>query len=624
MSRPPRPLRIGLERFRTGFPDECQTPVVARKPSALNEQVLKNGAWERENVRWLLPEASEGSALSLSHALQLHPLSARVLVGRGYDTPDAAARFLSDKLADLPDPMTMKGMPQTVDRLCRALREKQKITLYGDYDVDGVCSTALLSLFLEDVGGQVATYIPHRLEEGYGLNVQALERIAADGTRLLVTLDCGITSHAEISRGNALGLEAVVVDHHSVPDTMPPAVAVLNPLQPGCGYPTRQLCAAGVTFNLCMGLRKRLRDEGFFQGRKEPNLKAMMDLVALATVADVVPLTGANRILVKHGLAELSTARRPGIRALKEVSGMMADASVTAGQVGFKLGPRINAAGRMDDASLGLRLLRAKTEVEARSLAATLDAANRERQLIEQEILTAAMGQARLRAPRARGLVLHAEGWHAGVIGIVASRVVERYCRPTVVVALKDGLGKGSARSTLESFHLFDALTACAPHLLRFGGHKHAAGLTVEAGRVDAFRSAFEKLALAQVSEEDLIPRCRVDAMVRLDELTEEAVEAVQGLGPFGMGNPEPVFASRRLEGEPRVLPNKKALGEPGHLKLRFRGAPHVDAIGFGMADRLTLTEGPLDLAFKVEFDDWSGVRRLSLKLKDVRASTLH
>ncbi|NRD47590.1 single-stranded-DNA-specific exonuclease RecJ [Corallococcus exiguus] len=568
-------------------------------------------------MRWLLPDVVEQEVGSLAGELSLHPLAARVLLHRGYRTPEAASAFLSDRLADLPDPFRMKGMGPAVERVLRAVRLKEKVTLYGDYDVDGVSSTSLMYLFLKELGATPSTYIPHRLDEGYGLNLGAVERIAQDGTRLLVTLDCGITSVAEIARAKELGLEVVVVDHHTVPPTLPPATAVLNPHQPGCEYPTKVLCAAGVAFNLCMGLRKRLRDDGFFATRKEPNLKALMDLVALATVADVVPLTGANRILVAHGLQELSQGRRPGIRALKEVAGLEPDATVTAGQVGFRLGPRINAAGRLHDASLGLQLLCADSVETARSLAQVLDRANAERQGIESGILTHALAQAEEHKD-SRGLVLYDEGWHPGVIGIVASRVVERYHRPTVMVGVKDGVGKGSARS-IEAFHLYDALTGCSDLLTRYGGHKHAAGLTIDAKQLPAFREAFAKIALQRLTPEDMIPRCRVDAVVNPRDLDATAVESLQKLGPFGQGNPEPVLVLRGQQARPRVLPAKSGVPGAGHLKLALVDAPELDAIGFGMADRVSLVEGPVDLAFQAGFDTFRGQRKLSLRLKDVR-----
>jgi single-stranded-DNA-specific exonuclease len=569
-------------------------------------------------VRWVLPDTVDEQVKSLAGELGLHPLPARILLHRGYRTPEAANAFLSDKLADLPDPFRMKGMAAATERIARALHQREKITLYGDYDVDGVCSTSLLAIFLRELGASPGTYIPHRLGEGYGLNLQAVERLAAEGTRVLVTLDCGITATAEISRARDLGVDVVIVDHHTVPETLPPAVAVLNPHQPGCEYPTKTLCAAGVAFNLCMGLRKRLRDDGFFSTRKEPNLRALMDLVAMATVADVVPLTGANRILVAHGLQELTAARRPGIRALKEVAGIEVDAPITAGQVGFRLGPRINAAGRLHDASLGLQMLTAGSLEEARRLAKVLDSANAERQGIESTILSEALKQAESRKD-SRGFVLYSEGWHPGVIGIVASRVVERFHRPTIMVGVNDGVGKGSARS-IEAFHLFDAIASCSELLTRFGGHKYAAGLTIEADRLPAFREAFERIAMQRLSPEDLVPRCKVDAVVTPRELDEPAVEALQKLGPFGQGNPEPVLALRRQVARPRVLTPKTGYGS-AHLKLALLDAPEVDAIGFGMADRLSLVEGPVDLAFQVGVDTFRGQRRVSLRLKDLRAA---
>lgn len=577
--------------------------------------------------RWVFPKDKpelsaldlEQAALEVADALKLHPIAARVLVGRGYTSADAASRFLSDALTELPDPFTMKGLPAAVDRIVRAITTKESVTLYGDYDVDGVSSTALLTTFLRQVGLEPRTYIPHRLGEGYGLNRAAIERLAAEGTKLLVTLDCGITSHAEIARANELGVDVVVVDHHAVPETMPPAVAVLNPLQPGCDYPTKWLCAGGVTFNLCMGLRKVLRERGHFAGKQEPNLKQLLDLVALATVADVVPLTGANRVLVTHGLKELTAGRRPGVRALKDVADV-GTAEVTASTVGFRLGPRINAAGRLDDASVGLQCLLSKDYESALPLARALDSANAERQQIERAMLNAAIQQAEAAVARGvRGLVLSSPDWHPGVVGIVASRIVERFHRPTVLVGVHEGVGKGSARS-IEGFHLYDALKASSAALTRFGGHKAAAGLTIDPARLPEFTQAFEAVTAERLDDAALVPRCRVDALVQPKELDEAAVAALQALAPFGMGNPEPVLALRGQVARPRVLQNKTP-GEPGHLKLALESAPLFDVIGFRLADAAPLTEGPVDLAFKVAIDEFRGVRRLSLKLSSLRAS---
>ena len=568
--------------------------------------------------RWVLPEGVAEPAKRISAELGVHPVAAQVLVARGYRTLEQVSEFLADGLDRLPDPLSMKGMPAAVERLARAVLQHERTTLWGDYDVDGVSSTALLSLFLAQLGHPVETYIPHRLGEGYGLNMAGVERIADDGTRLLITLDCGITSHPEVSRAQARGVDVVVVDHHAVPETMPPAVAVLNPMQPGCGYPTRGLCAAGVAFNLCIGLRKHLRERGFFASRPEPNLKSMLDLVALATVADVVPLVGANRILVKQGLKVLTEAKRPGIAALKDVAGLSGD-EITASHVGYRLGPRINAAGRLDDASLGLRLLCARTYDEALPLARALDAANAERQQIEKQMLVEALEAADAAVSRgAKGLALWSTGWHPGVVGIVASRVVERFHRPTVLIGMREGIGRGSARS-VEGFHLYDALKACAGHLERFGGHRAAAGITVHESKAEAFRAAFEQVCAERLSDEDLMPRCRVDAVVRPADLDGRAIQAVLALAPFGAGHPEPVLSVSSVTTVSKVLA-AKIEGEKGHLKLMVESAPHLDFIGFRLADKLAVaTGGPVDVAFALSVDDYRGVPRVSLKVRDVR-----
>ncbi|MFT3916988.1 MAG: single-stranded-DNA-specific exonuclease RecJ [Anaeromyxobacteraceae bacterium] len=576
--------------------------------------------------RWVETAVDGGAAERLAGALRLHPLAARVLAARGFADPAAAEAFIAARLQDLPDPFTMKGMDGAVARVARALQAGERIACYGDYDVDGVTSTTLLAGFLRAAGGDVVTYVPHRLVEGYGLNGDAVAKLAAQGVKLLVTLDCGITASAEVKAAAALGLDTVVVDHHTVPVELPAAAAILNPHQPGCDYPTKDLAAVGVTFALVMALRRRLREAGRFGAtRPEPNLKEALDLVALGTVADVVHLTGANRLLVRAGLEVLATTRRPGLKALKRVAGVADGQPVSAGQVGFRLAPRINAAGRLDDAGRGVRLLLETDPVRAQALAEELDRENQARQEIERRILDEATADARERVKAgARGLVLARDGWHAGVVGIVASRIVERFHRPAVLVAMEGGadpagakaagVGKGSGRS-IERFHLYDALAACASHLVRFGGHRHAAGVTVARDALEGFRAAFEAHAMERLGPDDLVPRTRIDGWVEAPLVTEKAAEDLDRLAPYGAGNPEPVFAMR---GAPeRVRP----VGAGGaHLKLAFgRG---LDAIGFGLGDRLSLCGGggPVEAAFTVGFDEWDGTRRLQLRLKDLRA----
>jgi single-stranded-DNA-specific exonuclease len=558
------------------------------------------------------PAAGDGVE-ALASALGLHPLAARVLSARGHAEPAEAAAFLEARLTDLPDPFLMKGMAAAVDRIARAVSGGERIAAYGDYDVDGVTSTVLLTGFLRAAGAEVVTYTTHRLVEGYGLNMGAVEKLAAGGVKLLVTLDCGITSVEEVRAAAALGLDTVVVDHHTVPVELPAAVAILNPHQPGCGYPSKELAAVGVTFALVMALRRTLRQQGRFgAGRVEPNLKDALDLVALGTVADVVPLTGANRILVRWGLPAVARSRRPGLRALKRVAGLAEGAPVTAGQIGFRLAPRINAAGRLDDAGRGVRLLLGTDEAESRALAEELDRENQARQEIERTMLEQALAEAEAAVGRGvRGLVLAREGWHPGVVGIVAARVAERFHRPVVLIGLADGTGKGSGRS-IEGFHLYDALAACQAHLTRFGGHRHAAGVTVTPAQVEPFRLAFEAHAAAALTEEQLSPRCRIDGWVEEAELTPRAAEDLERLGPFGAGHPEPVFALRAASGKARTVGAQQQ-----HLKLTVgRG---LDAIGFGLGAQVALCRGAVEVAFTFGFDEWDGVKRLQLKLRDLR-----
>ncbi|GEJ57938.1 single-stranded-DNA-specific exonuclease RecJ [Anaeromyxobacter diazotrophicus] len=563
--------------------------------------------------RWVDVGCDDAAAARLARELGIDPLAARVLACRGLGDPAEAQRFLDPRLADLPDPFLMSGMEGAVARLARALAAGERIALYGDYDVDGVTSTVLLAGFLRAAGGDVVTYVPHRLVEGYGLNTAAVRRLAEGGAKLLVSLDCGITSVAEVRAAAELGLDAVVVDHHTVPVELPAAVAILNPHQPGCTYPFKPLAAVGVTFCLAMALRKRLRETGWFgAARPEPNLREALDLVALGTVADVVALTGVNRILVRWGLEELARTRRPGLRALKRVAGLAEGAAVGAGQVGFRLGPRLNAAGRLDDAGRGVRLLLSRDEAEAAALADELDRENRARQDLERQILEEAVAQAEERlAAGARGLVLWRDSWHPGVVGIVASRIVERFHRPAVLVGVAEGVGKGSGRS-IEAFHLHEALTACAGHLQRFGGHKHAAGVTVDPAALPAFRAAFEAFAAAHLTDEDLVPRCRIEGRFELEAVSEQAALALERLAPFGAGHPEPLFAVRATPRRARTV------GAGGaHLKLALR--PGLDAIGFSLGDRLAACGGEIEAAVTLGFDDWDGSRRLQLRIRDLR-----
>jgi len=551
----------------------------------------------------------------------------RVLWARGYREPAQAERFLEPRLEHLPNPFELKGIEAAVSRLQRALAQGERVCVYGDYDVDGVTSTALLVSVLRKLGGNVEFYVPHRLVEGYGLNVRALEKLAGRGTRLVVSADCGVTAVAEIDAAARLGLDVVVIDHHTASQDLPRALAILNPHQPGCTFPGRELAAVGVAFHLLLALRKRLREAGWFASRPEPNLREVLDLVALGTIADVVPLTGPNRVLVHFGLQELARGARIGVLALKSVAQLAGE--VTAGDVGFKLGPRINAAGRLDDASVGVRLLLSEDPREARALAEQLDRANAERQDLQVRIASEAIAHAeKLGPPEARRtLVVSSSGWHVGVVGIVAARLVERFHRPALVIAEEGGVAKGSGRS-VEGFHLYDALARCAHHLTKFGGHKHAAGVTLDTGRISEFAEALEAEGREALDPAQLSARLRIDAELHPREVRMELASQLRRLAPFGAGNPEPVFFCRELAAhEVRLLPDKKGTG-PGHLKLRLGEVATrvsegesiaLEAIGFNLGGTVPAVGTRLDAAFQLAVDTWNGSERLQLKVKDLR-----
>lgn len=569
------------------------------------------GAVER---RWIKVEVDEVRARDLADALGASLRVSRLLVGRGVTSPESAKRYLNPQLTDLPDPFTMKGLPKAATRLADAILAKETITLYGDYDVDGVTSTSLLSTFLQHHGITPRVYIPKRLVEGYGLNSEAVATLADAGTRVLVTLDCGITAADEIAHANARGMDCIVVDHHRCPPELPPAHATLNPHQDDCPYPEKVLAAVGVCFNLIIGIRKVLRDRGVYgEALPEPNLRRMLDLVALGTIADMVPLTGVNRVLTWFGMGELRQARRPGLRALMEVS-KVRPSRASSSDVGFRLGPRINAAGRLSDATIGVQLLLSEDIRDARKMADSLDAANGNRQRIEGDVFREAVARIDRLGALPDALVLADEAWHPGVVGIVCSKLVERYDRPAILIG--EG-GRGSAR-TARGLHLYDALNDCAHHLTKFGGHRAAAGLRIPFSQVEAFRQSMlarvrqdpdygSKTESTLSYDDDLLP----------DEVNEGCLAEIRKLEPFGNGNPEPLFRILNL----RVKHTKLVGGE--HLKLRLEqgAAGGLSAIAFKRKDlHETLSPGSaVDLACHLERSEFAGLEWLELRVKDLK-----
>ena len=566
--------------------------------------------------RWEIAPENPKVEEKFAAALQIQPLAARLLANRGLSTIEGAREFLSPSLQRLYDPFRMRGMAEAVDRLIRGLQTQERIVIYGDYDVDGMTATAVLSWFFREIGAPVPYYLPHRMREGYGLNAEAIRQLAEQGTRILITVDCGITGHDEVQLARRLGMDVIVTDHHQVPPTLPEAVAVLNPHQSECDYPAKELSGVGVAFKLIMALRGRLRQDARWVG-KLPNLRRHLDLVALGTIADVAPLLGENRILVKHGLHELTHTLKLGVQTLKRVAHIDAQ-DVGPRQVGFSLAPRLNAAGRLAAAQAGVELLLSDDADRADKLARYLDSVNRERQVVQAQIYAEA--KAAIEADGGLGnrwaIVLASERWHPGVVGIVASKLVEEYGRPTVLIGLDGDTGKGSGRS-IAAFHLYNALVACQERLIGFGGHEHAAGIRIHRQQVQPFEEALNRVASELLTETDCTPLLGIDAEVHLEEIDNTFLQFIERLEPFGEGNSQPVLLARGVTvvGAPTLVGK-----EQQHLRLRLR-QDHMSfqGIGFSMSQRLTeAKEGLLDIAFTPQRHVWNGREECQLVLRDL------
>jgi single-stranded-DNA-specific exonuclease len=563
--------------------------------------------------RWLLRQADETVVARLAEALPVKPLIARLLAHRGVAEPELARRFLSASLrSDLPSPFLMTGMEKASERLARAVAARELICVWGDYDVDGTTGTATIICFLREIGAEPIYYIPHRIGEGYGLNVEGLKQLRERGVGVLVSVDCGISNASEIEFAQSVGLDVIVVDHHQPPAELPPALAILNPHQTGCAFPDKGLCGAGLAFYLIIGLRAKLRDLGWFKGG-EPDLRTCLDVVTLGTIADMVPLKGVNRVLSRRGLEVLGGSTRPGILALKKVAGLR-EGEVTAGQVGFRLGPRINAAGRMDAAVKVVQMLTTASADEALKIAEELDAHNRERQATEAKVLAAVLEIAGPDIGERYALVLGEEGWHPGVLGIVASRVVEKFHRPTVVVGFHDGVGKGSARS-IRGFHMVEAFRSCADYLEKFGGHEYAGGLTIRREKFAAFADRFEAAARQTLAPEHLTPLVEVDAELDFSAIGMDLMKDLGALEPFGIGNPEPLFMTRSVD-----ITERKAISGGARLKLR-QGGKTLAAVAFGLSEALPESATSIDIVYRVNENEWNGTSAVELRLIDGRPS---
>lgn len=571
-------------------------------------------------MKWTFASDADPAAVeALAKSVGLSLPAARVLWSRGYRSSKDARRFFAPSLADLHSPALLKDMDRAVNRLRRAIEQRERILLYGDYDVDGTSAVVILKKGIDLLGGKVEFHVPHRLRDGYGMRSEVVEEAAAAGVNLIVSVDTGIRANVVVEHARALGIDVIVTDHHLPESELPPAVAVLNPNRADCTYPEKNLCGAGVAFKLMDALASSFGWEG---ARRDRLLDSLLKLVALATVADVVPLTGENRTIVKRGLDGLGEIRNPGLRALLDVSGFPEGATPpSAGQVAFRVAPRINAAGRMASASDVIEMFLTDDHARARTLAEQLHELNKDRQKTEAEIAQAIFKQC-VEQPVTdddAALVFAAEGWHRGVVGIVASRVVERFHRPAFVLCIENGIAQGSGRS-ISQFHLLDALESMPELFTKFGGHRQAAGLTMNASDLDAFRARFRTHAASILTPADFERELILDGQIALEEVTNDSIAQILRLAPFGFGNPSPSFVIRGLEvAAPPDIRNQK------HVFVRFcQGTRQLRAKAWNFADRAgELAPGTLvDLAVQFEEDSFSAARGFApwqAVIKDVR-----
>ncbi len=562
--------------------------------------------------RWTFyPDASRDVVRRLMDGLKISPVLARVLGNRGVASIDEGQRFLSPTLADLHDPFTLPGMDRAVARIDQAIEARERIGVYGDYDVDGVTGAALLSRFFCDVGADAIFRVPNRMREGYGLTDVGIDEFARAGVRLLVAVDCGTNSVREIEYARGLGIETIVADHHTPGERLPDAVAIVNPQVPGSTYPFKHLAGVAIGLKLALAVSRA-------RGLSDERALEDLDLVAVGSIADVAPLVGENRTLVKRGLRVLTESRKVGLRELIRAAGFEGK-EIGVWEVAFGLAPRLNAAGRIADARAAVELLTTDSVDTARERAEGLERENSRRRELDSDILSEALAMVGAAGALAdsKAIVLASDTWHPGVIGIAASRVKERYARPTVLIALDGELGRGSARS-VPGFSLYEALARCADTLVSFGGHEQAAGFTIERRMIDSFRDRFLAHAAERLAGKDLSPTLRIDGSVPVTHLGIELYEEVKLLRPFGPENPEPIFISKGLEpaGRPQIVGRGRT-----HLKFAVRdGDRRIEAIAFDKADlHATVADGePIDVAFALGENNYLGDRQLQLRVKDI------
>jgi single-stranded-DNA-specific exonuclease len=577
---------------------------------------LKNMTAARRlpTTRWRLREENHDVQRLLVRELGLSPLISRILESRDICDPDNARRYLSPSLRDLHNPFLMQDMNKAVDRLVRAVYNNEKVVVYGDYDADGITSVVVLLLFLRKIHPEVTYHIPDRMTEGYGLNREAVERFHAEGVGLIVTVDCGISDHEPIAYARQQGVDTIILDHHEISGLLPDAVAAVNPNRRDCRFPFKHLAAVGIAFNFLIALRGVLRKEGFWKNDSYPNLREYLDLVALGTIGDIAPLLDENRIFVKIGLDLISEEKRIGLRALKRISGIEHQV-IDSGKASFALIPRINAAGRIASAKDAVELLLSENQDHAEELSRKLDAFNRKRQVMEKAIfheLLEKVGDS-FDPGEIGPLVFSSPDWHPGVIGIVASRLVDRFGRPAILISLKDGIGKGSGRS-IADFNIYEGLKRCESLLLSFGGHRYAAGISIREQDIASFAVQLREILRENDPETDFTVSTTIDAQCSLTDINHDLLSQIEQLAPFGSRNPEPILCVRNVSmASPSIVGNN-------HLRMRINGdGVSRNSIWFSKGQFLQdLSSVILDIVFTPQMNTWNGSSEIQLKMKDI------
>lgn len=565
-------------------------------------------------TRWHMREANPEIQELLVRELGIHPLVSKMMFNRNIFDPDDGRRYLAPSLSDLHNPFLMQDMKVAVDRLINAIHQHEKIVIYGDYDADGITSVAALFHFLRQIHPQSNYYIPDRIEEGYGLNRKALERFRSEGVTLIVTVDCGISDHDQIAYANQLGIDTIILDHHEISETIPVAYAIVNPHRTDCHFPFKDLAAVGIIFNLLIALRGTLRNEGFWKGDSGPNLKEYLDLVALGTIGDIVPLVDENRIFVKFGLDLMTEEKRVGISSLKRVAGIEHQV-VDSFRASFNLIPRINAAGRIATATDAVQLLISENSDQADELAGKLDGLNRKRQALERAIFCELLDRIDDNDDiMGMGpMVFASPDWHPGVIGIVASKLVDRYGRPVILISLKDGIGKGSGRS-VEDINIYQELKRCESFLLSYGGHRYAAGIAIREDDIEPFSALLCAIIGQKTTVEGFAVRTTIDAQCNLTDITHDLLSEIAQLAPFGSLNPEPVLCVRNVR-----VASPSIVGK-NHLRMRVSNdGVSRNTIWFSQGQFITdLSSAILDIVFTPQINHWNGAADIQLKMRDV------